>query len=123
MAFSIDQARKQARRVIHDHAAVLAVYTDNETPPEGVELRVRWHTKHARTGNPLAGYDAEILTGINRLVFDSSELTSKGVALARGGVVDLIDPDTRQPTASFELDAEDDPDGPQNVYWLVTRQL
>lgn len=122
MAWDLLKAKLKARQALHARLAVSAVYTDEANPAPGVGLAVRWHTKLARAGNLQGGFDAEIIEGIERLVFQQSELTSKGITLARGGLVEIAFPENLG-TVVFELDVEGEPDGPENVYWTVTRQL
>lgn len=110
--------------------AVSAFYKD-ATLADEVEITARWHTKLTMAGKAEDGFDVSIVEGINRLVFQSPELTSEGRAerslpelptglaalvLRRGGLV-------RVPSleATFELDHEEETDGPLNVYWGVVR--
>lgn len=125
----IASAKLKARRTVHDRAAVSAFYRADEVSPP-VELTVRWHTKLSLAGKAEDGFDAVIVEGINRLVFQETELTSEGrvvrslaplpdgmveLELERGGLVEVP-----SLNAVFELDHLEQPDGPLNIYWGVT---
>lgn len=111
--------------------AVSAFYQDPslEAP---VEITVRWHTKLSLAGKGAEDFEAAIVEGINRLVFQDTELTSEGreardlpalpegleaLDLVHGGVVTVPDFGV-----SFHLDHMEEPDGPLNIYWSVAQQ-
>ena len=121
------QYKADARRVLHERAAVSAFYSDDVV--DNVEITVRWHTKLTLAGRAPDGFDAAIIEGINRLVFQEPELTSEGrvarglpplpddldsIELQREGKVTV--PDYQ---IEFELDSMEEPDGPLNIYWNV----
>lgn len=131
MVRGIAQHKLNARRVLHQHAAVSAFYVAG-VGDDPVELTVRWHTKLSNAGKLDDGFDATIIEGINRLVFQEPELTSEGraerglpplpdgvdeIELVRGGTVTLPDLGL-----TFELDHQEEGDGPLNIYWGVTQQ-
>lgn len=113
MTFNLATFKRQSRRVLHSIMAVPASYSDGSTDPTPVT--VRWHNKVVNQGASPDGYDAVIIQGINRLVFQESELIAAGINLRRGGRVVIPDYDG----ATFRLDAEAPQDGPENVYWDV----
>lgn len=130
MPRGIAQIKAKSRHALHKRMAVSAFYEDHALP-EPVELTARWHTKLSLAGKAEDGFDATIVEGINRLVFQSVELTSAGRAerdlaplpdgvdsfeLQKGGKVTLPDIGL-----SFELDHEEEPDGPLNIYWGVVQ--
>lgn len=108
--------KTKSRRSIHDALAVSAIYEDDETPPND-KVTVRWHNRLVRNGSLDEGsYDVAIIEGIDRLVFNETNLAAAGITLKRNGVLTV-------PSlgAKFELEAMAEPDGPENVYWMVTR--
>ena len=75
---------------------------------EPVELAVNWHSRFGLPVGDLAGSDySGVLETIDRLVFDRAELTEKGLALRRGGKVELSDYGY-----SFTLDVREPNSGP-----------
>lgn len=102
--------------------AVPAIYTDPLGEPypsdaqaaAGLTLTVRWHNKLARAGNAEGGYSAEIIEGVDRLVFLQPQLDALGLVLERTGVVTIPGYGT-----AWELDSEAPTDGPLTVYWNV----
>lgn len=130
----VAQHKTKARRALHQRAAVSAFYQDN-TLDAPVEVIARWHTKLSMAGKGEDGFDAQIIEGVNRLVFQGSELTSEGRAasnpplpplpdgldeleLVRGGTVTI--PDLGD--LVFTLDHREEPDGPLNIYWGVVQE-
>lgn len=126
MPFDLAETKRKARQALHGLAGVRALYTGPEDGAEPVGLFVRWHAKHAVPMGDLdnQGY-AELMAGIDRLVFNESNLaapvqddgtTATAVTLRRNGTVEFP-----QYSAAFTLDQRDPSDGPENVYWTVTR--
>lgn len=99
--------------------AVLAVYEDADTAPTSVT--VRQHNKLARAGALDGGFDAEIIEGIDRLVFSQTQLATAldggPLELRYGGTVTVADYN-----AVYALEAQEPDDGPENRYWSVTHQ-
>jgi len=118
MPFDFAALKARTRRVVHDTLAVAALY-DHVGLVVPVELRVRWHNKIARFGDiENVGY-AEIIEGINRVIFDRDELNEKGVVLERGGRVTLTPPQYHG--AVLVLDTMEPDTGPIDQTWLVGR--
>ena len=116
----LSEIKSQARQALHSAMAEPATYSDGiteyptaEQTAAGLSLTVRWHTKQKIVGERINN-DVAILEGINRLVFSSEELVALGLTLQRGGIVTI--PGYFK---SFQLDMEEDSDGPINVYWSV----
>jgi uncharacterized protein RhaS with RHS repeats len=127
MGFDLSETKRKARQTIHGLAGVVASYTapDAET---STELKVRFHNRAAVQVGDMdnSGY-ADMFAGVDRLVFSQSNLdapeqadgtTAAAVTLARNGEVEF-----EQYGLTFVLDTKMPPDGPENVYWLVTRKL
>jgi hypothetical protein len=117
--FDLAALKRQSRQTLHGVMAVLASYTDSVTPP--TDIHVRWHNTLILRGKPIGvgasgEFGAEILEGIDRIVFQESELTSLGITIASGGYVTIYGYDN----ARFKLEAELQPDGPENIYFQVS---
>jgi hypothetical protein len=120
---SLSEIKAQARQSLHSGMAEPASYTapgvGGETYPtpeqieDGLGLTVRWHNKMRVIGER-DSTDTGIIEGINRLVFNTEELTALGIALERLGVVTI--PGYGK---SLRLDYHEDDDGPLNDYWSV----
>lgn len=120
----IAEIKAASRSAIHDHAAVDAVYQDKYTDP--ANITVRWHTKLQRSGALEGGYDVEIIEGINRLVFNETNLAEatsvadgspQPVTLRKRGSVTIP-----EWGVTFSLDTLEDPDGPLSIYWSVVKE-
>lgn len=111
-----------ARGTVHDTFRVPATYQDN-TLDAPVDISVRYHTKIAQTGDlESAGY-AEVLVGVDRIIFNRDELSSALVGsplkLRHKGVVTLTHPKFNG--AQFWLETREPIDGPVDEIWNVTR--
>jgi hypothetical protein len=114
MPFDLADLKRQARKVVHDTMSVPAVY-ENPALPGSVDLRVRWHNKIAINGDLVeAGY-AEMIEGINRVIFEKAELDEKGVNLARGHKLTVWD------GTVLMLDSQEPAVGPVTVIWRVVQ--
>lgn len=116
----ISEHKSSARAALHEALAEPATYTiggvtypTEEQVEAGLSLTVRWHNKIKIIGENQQS-DAGILEGINRLVFNSDQLDTLGITLARLGLVEV--PGLEK---SFRLEMREEPDGPLNVYWSV----
>jgi hypothetical protein len=117
---SLSETKTQARAALHGAMGEPVSYSfDGVTYPTaaqvaaGLSLTARWHNRMQIKGERSSD-DAGILEGINRLVFNTSELTALGLTLTRLG--EVVIPGYSK---SFRLDYEEEPDGPLNNYWSV----
>ena len=91
--------------------------TEAPTPEQleaGLRLTARFHNKiklHAGDNDGVS-----VLEGIEKLVFNQTQLDTLGLELVHGARIEF----PGYGLAVF-LDQEMDPDGPENVYWTVTR--
>lgn len=108
------EAKRAARRAVHDALAGAAFYTD-DTLAAPVALAVRWHNRQIVDGGG-DGF-AAVVEGLNRLIFDADELAAKGVTLRRNGLVTLVD----YADMVVGLDILRPSDGPIGVVWDVVR--
>lgn len=110
--------KAQARGIVHETFRVAATYQDaNLIDP--VPLHVRWHNRIARFGDLDSQGYAQVLEGIERLIFSRDELATLGVSLHYQGVVSLSD--ARYQGAQFWLDSREPTVGPVEEIWEVTR--
>lgn len=114
MAFSFANAKKLVRRVVHDTLAVPALYQDAvmSTP---ADIRARWHSKIERTGDLEGEGWAQVIEGVDRIIFNSTD--ARTLNLKRGGTVTF----PAYNNATFILDTREEVDGPDEEIWLVSR--
>lgn len=131
---SLADIKRKARRLIHGRAAVAALLTDDDHPTglifppayTGPYLTVRYHNKLDRSGD-LGGDYAEIIDGIDKLVFYDPNVAEVSAALVAAGELPLVL--TRGATVTipeykglrFTLDTQEPPDGPDETLWVVAR--
>lgn len=114
MTFDIGAFKSQARNTLHATMSVAATYWDDETEP--TDITVRWHNRLRLNGAAGGEFDVSILEGIDRLVFNDPELTSKGIVLDEdSGYVRI----PAYGNALFKVGAMEPSDGPVNIYHRV----
>lgn len=79
-------------------------------------MTVRWNNKESRVGQIGGGDYAEVLQTIDKLRFDSAELTAAGITLRRGGEISL----TEFGGYTMILDVQEPLDGPVKITWTVS---
>lgn len=84
---------------------------------EPVDIRVRWHHRIDRFGDIESGGYAEQIDGIERAIFDKSELAEKGVVLKRRGIIELTEEGWNG--VRLRLDTMEPKDGPVEEIWGV----
>lgn len=131
---SLADIKANARRAIHGKLAVSASYVDEDHPDGlifaedyvGTGLTVRYHNKIDRSGD-LDGDYAEIIDGIDRLVFLDENVAEVSAALELNGELPLVLSRTGVVTIAeykglrFALDNQEPPDGPLETIWGVAR--
>lgn len=132
MAFDFASAKALARRVVHKTLGVRAFYQDS-TMNSPVQLTARWHNKIDRMGDLDNQSYAELIQGIDRVIFEAVE--ARTYRLQRGGVIVFPDygaglgvvlgsslggEDIGPP--AFILQTREPPDGPFSEVWSVTRK-
>lgn len=103
--------RARARQGVHDTFAAPVSY---EYQGVVTELTARWSNRLAVGGNGDIGDYASVLEGIDRLVFNTPQLVSAGIALRKNAKVTFVDYGK-----SFTLDTPLPTNGPLHQYWLV----
>lgn len=109
-----------ARRAVHQHMGVNAIYQAPGDSLGGVALSVRWHNRMVLAGNLVESGFSDVVEGVNRALFNREELNEKGVTLERGGVLTLTDPVNKG--ISLMLDYEEPDNGPINRVWGVVKE-
>lgn len=122
MGFDWTDVKAQVRGIVDQTFRVAATYQD-QTLSVPVPVTVRWHNKIARQGDlEGAGY-AEIIEGVERLIFNRDLLLTANAGgplrLVHKGVVTLTDP--RYNNAQFWLEAREPIVGPVEEIWNVSR--
>jgi hypothetical protein len=117
MAFDLYETKLKARQALHGLASTSASYAG--PGDQAGDVTVRWHNKTAIAVGELegAGY-ASLFAGIDKLIFQQSNLDEAEVTLATGGVVTITKYGVDY---VFTLDSRLPNDGPENVYWTVTK--
>lgn len=107
----------QAAKVVHDTFKVPVLYYAPGSAT-GVALHVRWHDRLTQVGNIVDTGYADVLEGIDRVIFEQEELTLQSVVPVREGRV-VFGPQFKN--AVLRLEAAEKANGPVNVTWKVTR--
>lgn len=110
--------KKQLRRDVHAHLGVQAFYQDDSMDAP-LEIRVRWHNKQQLTGDLEGEGWAQMIEGIDRLIFMAADARAMGIK--RTGQIHIPDLDNEDQEARFELDAKEKTTGPIEEVWKVTR--
>ena len=132
---SLADIKARTRRAIHGRLAVSATLVDETHPNglifadeyEGGGLTVRYHNKIDRTGD-LGGDYAEIIDGIDRLIFLDDNVAEVSAALVENGEPPLVIARNAEITIpeykglTFVLDTKSPPDGPSETVWVVARK-
>lgn len=117
MPFNFAKAKVALRRTVHKTFGVQAFYSDS-TVTVPVEMSARWHNKIDRFGDlDNQGY-AELIQGIDRVIFDVAEARTVGVR--RGGEIRF--PELGDPQPAFILNTREPDSGPHDEVWSVTRK-
>lgn len=114
--------KQEARLAIHETMGEPCTYTDNGDPAiptaeqiaAGLVLTARFHTK---TKTQIGDNDGlSVMEPIEKVVFNQAQLDALELELEQGAVIHFPGYGL-----SVTLDSDLDPDGPENVYWTVTR--
>lgn len=113
--------KKEQRLALHAELGEPCSYSrgDVESPTQeqleaGLTLTARFHNKIKLHSGDNDG--VSVLEGVEKLVFNQTQLDTLGLTLAHGA--EIVFPGYG---LTVVLDQEMDPDGPENVYWTVTR--
>lgn len=87
MAFDFAKAKAQVRRIVHKTFGVQAFYQDDSLSSP-VEIRARWHNKIELTGDLDNQMYAQLIQGIDRVIFDTADARKYGVK--EGGEITFV---------------------------------
>lgn len=119
MAFNFALAKAKARRAVHSALSVHARYESYSPDVPAVELSVRWHNKIAVMGDLESGGYASVIEGIERIIFDRTELKKKGVHLDEGDRVYITAEGFDD--VCLTLKTQEPIVGPVEVIWQIAR--
>lgn len=115
---SLAAIKAKARKAVHAAFSYSATYMDG-TLDAAVPVKVRWHNRLVLMGDyDQSGY-ASVIDGIERIIFDRSELSALGIEPMRGGVVVITDEGMNSTTLT--LDVREKYVGPLEEKWQVVR--
>lgn len=132
MAFDISKVKTQVRRIVHQTFGVPAFYKDSSLSAP-VPVTARWHSKIDRFGDlDQQGY-AELIQGIDRVIFSAHD--ARRINVQRGGIIMFpslgaglgvalgapLDGEGIAPPG-FILQDREPPNGPYEEVWNVTRK-
>ena len=133
---SFADIKERGRRALHRALAVPCSIKDDDHPTlpdplldandKPVYLTVRWHNKLSRGGD-LTGDYAEVIDGIDRLIFNDENVAEVSDALVLAGEAPLVLARGAEITipaykdARYSLDTKEPSDGPLETAWVVTR--
>lgn len=120
MSFDFASLKAQVRQTVHETLGVLAFYQDSSlsTP---VEISARWHNKLTLAGDFENNGYAEVLQGIDRVIFMAAD--SQRIGVKRGGTITFpsLGGDGIS-KATFVLHTRQPNCGPIEDVWHVTPQ-
>ncbi len=119
MLFDFAQAKADARRAVQETFGVQAYYSDDSVDAP-IEFRARWHNRISKAFGGLVDGDgyAEVIEGIDRIVFFPKDVDGYPFTAKRGGEVTF--PSIAGVT--FVLDHREPSTGPLEEAWVVTRK-
>lgn len=117
MPFDFSKAKAQVRQTVHKTFGVPALYSDSSTPSP-VDVRVRWYSRIEQAGDLESQGYANVIQGIDRIVFLSADARTLGVK--KNGTVKIlnpVEPGVDEPV--FALVAREPKTGPVEEIWTV----
>ena len=124
MRFDFAKVKARVRKVVHDTLSVSAHYSD-DVVTNAVCIRARWHSKLELQGDlNYQGY-AEVLEGIDRIIFNITD--ARHLNIKRGGLITFTAYSQQLPDGgysaapTFLLDSKEPTSGPHEEIWRVTR--
>lgn len=112
--------KAKARRDVHASLSVSARYESYSQEVVFGGLSVRWHNKQQLVGDMDSGGYAQIIDGIERIIFMRDELASAGITLEEGDTV-VITAEGFDNVALI-LKTQEPVVGPVEVIWQVARR-
>lgn len=118
MASNFAAVKAKARRDVHASLSVSARY-ESYTGEVIDGLSVRWHNKLAVLGDIENGGYANVIEGIERIIFMRAELQEKGVSLDESDIIVITAEGFND--ARLLLKTQEPIVGPTEVVWQVAR--
>lgn len=122
MGFDWSAVKAQVRGIVDETFRVTATYQD-QTLSVPVPVTVRWHNKIARQGDLEGAGWAEVIEGVERLIFNRDLLQKANdgqpLRLLHKGVITITAPGYNN--AQFTLEAREPIVGPVEEIWNVAR--
>lgn len=113
------EIKAKARKAVHAAFSYDALYKDPSLDA-AVPLSVRWHNRIVMHGDyDQSGY-ANIIDGIEKVIFDRDELTKLGVTPMRGATLRLTEGGMNN--TRLVLDVREKNVGPLEEKWTVVRE-
>lgn len=114
MAFDFASAKALVRQTVHETLGVPGLYQDHSmSVPE--PIRVRWHSKIDRFGDLESSGYAEVIEGIDRVIFQATE--ARAVGVRSGGTVTI----QALGGVQLTLGAQEPADGPYEEIWSASK--
>lgn len=120
MASNFAAIKAKARRDVHASLSVSARYESYSQEVIVDGLSVRWHNKRQLVGDLDSGGYAQIIDGVERIVFMQDELQAKGVTLEGGDVIIITA--EGYGNVGLVLQTQEQIVGPVEVIWQVSRK-
>lgn len=111
--------KAKMRKAVHAAFSYSATYKDG-TLDAAVEVQVRWHNRLVMLGDYDSSGYANVIDGIERIIFDRDELGTLGVTPRRGGKVVITEEGMNN--TELTLDSREKNVGPLEEKWVVTRE-
>ncbi len=115
---TLAEIKARARKAVHAAFSVSAGHRSYGSDIH-TTIQVRWHNKLVLQGNGTSDGYADVIEGIDRMVFDIDELADKGIALERG---DTITMGPEYHGAVLVLEEMEPMTGPVEQKWWVARK-
>lgn len=111
--------KARARKALHGAFSYEARYKD-DTLNAAVPVKARWHNRIVLLGDYQDGGYANIIDGIERVIFDRDELAKAGITPIETGTVTILDHNL-DVMAVLTLDSREPYVGPVEEKWQVKR--
>lgn len=121
MAFDFSKVKAKVRQVVHETLAVSATYQDSSISIP-IAISARWLNKLSRIGDlENTGY-ADILEGVDRIVFSAAQ--ARSIPIKKGGVVVFTSYSNSLEGMApiFILAVKEPTNGSYQEVWEVTRK-
>lgn len=121
MSFDFSKVKAKVRQVVHETLAVSATYQDSSISVP-IVITARWLNKLSRIGDlENSGY-ADVIEGIDRVVFNAA--LARSIPVKKGGVVTFTSYTNSDEGMApvFVLAAKQPTNGPYQEVWEVTRK-